>query len=87
MEKIITAPESLRAMRSARELRRPPMENKICPLLALHPNPDAPASCQGDRCAWWDYLACACCLVSLADYTRTVSESLEDLSAGKEAAP
>ena len=39
--------------------------NKICPLLLACPA-DIPPECRGDRCAWWDYSACACCLASLA---------------------
>lgn len=60
------------------------MESKICPLLATCS--DAPVNCQGERCAWWDYLAGACCLASLADYARAVSDSLEDPTNGKEEA-
>lgn len=40
------------------------MENKICPLLLACPA-DIPPECRGDRCAWWSYSACACCLASL----------------------
>ena len=57
------------------------MENKICPLLSAASDYDF-ITCKGDRCAWWDYLASACCLASAADYTRAISDYLESLDAG-----
>lgn len=59
------------------------MENKICPLLSAASDYDF-ITCKGDRCAWWDYLASACCLASAADYTRAISDYLESLDAGKD---
>jgi len=43
------------------------------------------SKCRTDACAWWDYLAGACCMASGADYLRAVSDSLEDLTQKKTA--
>ena len=59
------------------------MENKICLLLSAASDYDF-ITCKRDRCAWWDCLACACCLASAADYTRAISDSLESVDARKE---
>mgnify|MGYP007127084758 CR=1 FL=1 len=58
------------------------MEEMICPLLSVASDYGY-ISCKGGNCAWWDCLNSACCLVSMADYTRDVSDSLERLTAEK----
>lgn len=43
----------------------------ICPLIERE--------CAGERCAWWNYLAGACCMAAGAEYIRDVADGLEDL--------
>ena len=66
-------------------MREPP--TNICPLLAIAGagGTNNPAVCIEGRCAWWDYLAGACCMASEADYLRAVSDSLETLAAESQA--
>lgn len=58
------------------------MNNKICPLLSIAGQ--APCPCSTDGCAWWDDLAAACCMVSMADYIRSAGDELERISSAME---
>lgn len=62
-------------------MRTPP--TNICPLIAtagIGSFGSGPAVCIENRCAWWSYLAGACCIAAGADYIRDAADQLDALN-------
>ena len=51
---------------------------KTCPMVSG--STISLSKCAGERCAWWDIYADECCILSHAEYNRTLSDNLEAVS-------
>lgn len=63
-------------------MRQPP--TNICPMLAIAGigSTSGSAECIEDRCAWWNYAASECAIVSLADNIAEVATEMEGAANG-----